>query len=159
MLINENYALLGIGFKRWLNNTDRFKYNWSEQPQQTILVQRKTFKNPKSITLATAAIHMNPKMKGNIVAKLDKIHKGIKDTYLLKFYKSLSWITNALDNIQAQRFLDGQAVRARIPLIDSGTLEPKGHVHVVLPNMTETYSSTNDPKNIRKIPYCTLKML
>ena len=43
-------------------------------------------------------------------------------------------------------------------MIDSGTLGPKGHVQVVLPYLSETYSSQNDPEDNTNIPQCTLKM-
>ena len=43
-------------------------------------------------------------------------------------------------------------------MIDSGTLGPKGHVQVVIPMKTESYSSQKDPENDLEIPVCTLKM-
>ena len=49
-------------------------------------------------------------------------------------------------------------MRARIPMIDSGTLGTKGHVQVVFPDKTESYFSINDPKDTTEIPQWTLKM-
>ena len=43
-------------------------------------------------------------------------------------------------------------------MIDSGTLGPKGHVQVVKPFKTESYSSQKDPETNNEIPHCTLKM-
>lgn len=43
-------------------------------------------------------------------------------------------------------------------MIDSGTLGPKGHVQVVKPFDTESYSSQKDPETNNEIPHCTLKM-
>ncbi len=60
--------------------------------------------------------------------------------------------------MQARRFIDGKCVSARIPMIDSGTLGPKGHVQIVLPHKTESYASQNDPDDNTEIPHCTLKM-
>jgi len=37
-------------------------------------------------------------------------------------------------------------------MIDSGTLGPKGHVQVVNPFKTESYSSQNDPEANNEIP-------
>ncbi len=48
-------------------------------------------------------------------------------------------MTNALDNIQARRYIDARCVSARTPMIESGTLGPKGHVQVVVPGKTESY--------------------
>ena len=67
-------------------------------------------------------------------------------------------VTNALDNVAARRYIDGRCVVARTPLLESGTLGPKGHVQVVLPFKTESYSSQVDPEDNNQIPHCTLKM-
>jgi len=37
-------------------------------------------------------------------------------------------ITNALDNVQARLYIDGRCVENAKPLVESGTLGPKGHV-------------------------------
>ena len=105
----KNYALLGAGSKKEgsIILTDPDVIEVSNLNRQ-FLFREKHLRKPKSVTAAAAAIHMNPEMKGRIVAKLDKIHKGTEDVYSLQFYKSLSVITNALDNIQARRFLDVQ---------------------------------------------------
>ena len=43
-------------------------------------------------------------------------------------------------------------------MIDSGTLGPKGHVQVIIPDKTESYASQKDPEGNQDIPHCTLKM-
>ena len=43
-------------------------------------------------------------------------------------------------------------------MLESGTLGPKGHVQVVVPFKTESYSSQQDPEVSTDIPQCTLKM-
>lgn len=101
---------------------------------------------------------MNSDFKGHIEAYMDKIFAGTESRYHDDFYKGLTMVTNALDNVQARRYLDQRTVKNRIPMIDSGTLGPKGHVQVVIPNNTESYSSTNDAEDTNEIPVCTLKM-
>lgn len=54
-------------------------------------------------------------------------------------------VTNALDNVAARRYVDMRCVATKRPLIESGTLGPKGHVQVVIPFKTESYGSQNDP--------------
>jgi ubiquitin-activating enzyme E1 len=44
----------------------------------------------------------------------------------------------------------------RKPLLESGTLGTKGNVQVVIPHLTESYSSSQDPPE-KSIPICTLK--
>jgi molybdopterin/thiamine biosynthesis adenylyltransferase len=65
-----------------------------------------------------------------------------------------------LDNIQARIFIDDKCVASRTPLIDSGTLGPKGHVQIIVPHLkTESYNSQRDPDEAGgEIPQCTLKM-
>jgi molybdopterin/thiamine biosynthesis adenylyltransferase len=67
-------------------------------------------------------------LKGHISARLDKIHEGTSHIYNESFFKSMDVVTNALDNVQARLYIDNKCVSARRPLIDSGTLGPKGHV-------------------------------
>ena len=71
---------------------------------------------------------MNKSMKDHIYARLDKVHDGTADIYDDNFYKRQTIVTNALDNVQARLYLDNKCVKARVPMIDSGTLGPKGHV-------------------------------
>ena len=49
-------------------------------------------------------------------------------------------------------------MQSRTPLLDSGTLGPKGHVQVIIPMKTESYGSRQDPEENTSIPHCTLKM-
>ena len=52
--------------------------------------------------------------------------------------------------------MDRRCVYYRKPLLESGTLGTKGNVQVVIPHMTESYSSSQDPPE-KSIPVCTLK--
>ena len=52
--------------------------------------------------------------------------------------------------------MDRRCVYYRKPLLESGTLGTKGNVQVVLPHLTESYSSSQDPPE-KSIPICTLK--
>jgi len=84
---------------------------------------------------------MNPLLKGHIDARLDKVHEGTVNIFSEKFFTSLDVVTNALDNIAARRYVDSRCVSAKIPLLESGTLGPKGHVQVIVPYKTESYGS------------------
>lgn len=71
---------------------------------------------------------MNPDLKENIVARLDKVHGGTAYIYTDKFFEDQSIVTNALDNVMARKYIDQRCVSAKTPLIESGTLGPKGHI-------------------------------
>ena len=53
-------------------------------------------------------------------------------------------------------FQDRRCVFYRLPLLESGTLGTKGNTQVVIPDLTESYSSSQDPPE-KSIPICTLK--
>lgn len=88
---------------------------------------------------------MNPNMKGHISARLDKISDATKNIYTDEFFQDKTIITNALDNIVARRYVDSRCVQNKVPLLESGTLGPKGHVQVIIPYETESYGSKEDP--------------
>ena len=67
-------------------------------------------------------------------------------------------MTNALDNVKARQYVDQRCVENKVALLESGTLSSKGHVQVIIPYITETYGSKNDPAEDGEIPHCTLKM-
>jgi hypothetical protein len=101
---------------------------------------------------------MNKDLKDNIIARLDKVHEGTAHIFTDSFFEGLTVVANALDNVHARRYIDARCVVARTPLLESGTLGPKGHVQVVLPFLTESYGSQTDPEDATEIPHCTLKM-
>lgn len=53
-------------------------------------------------------------------------------------------------------YMDRRCVYYKKTLLESGTLGTKANVQVVLPNLTESYSSSQDPPE-RSIAVCTLK--
>ncbi len=71
---------------------------------------------------------MNPDLSNRISARLDKICESNENVYDDDFYINLNVITNALDNVNARRYVDSRCVKTKRPLIESGTLGPKGHV-------------------------------
>jgi ubiquitin-activating enzyme E1 len=78
------------------------------------------------------------------------------DIYGDGFFAQLDGVTNALDNVVARQYMDRRCVFYQKPLIESGTLGTKGNVQVVIPHVTESYSSSQDPPE-KSIPMCTLK--
>ena len=157
----KNYAMIGLGTGSdgMIVVTDPDVIEVSNLNRQ-FLFREKHLRKPKSSTAAAAAIQMNPDMKGHIEARLDKIHDGTAHIYDEEFFKDQTIVTNALDNVQARLYIDSKCVSSHTALIDSGTLGPKGHVQIVIPeHLTESYASQRDPEdNGGEIPHCTLKM-
>lgn len=162
----KNYAMIGLGTgdadskhpkKGQIILTDPDVIEVSNLNRQ-FLFREKHLRKPKSVTAAAAIQSMNPKLQGHLTARLDKVHEATSNIFTDQFFEGLSIVTNALDNIQARRYIDNRCVSARTLLIDSGTLGPKGHIQVIIPHVTESYNSVKDATDEVDVPYCTLKM-
>jgi len=109
---------------------------------------------PKSGTAAAAAKVMNPKL--NIASHENRVGPDTENIYDDDFMEGLDGVANALDNVDARMYMDRRCVYYRKSLLESGTLGTKGNVQVVIPHVTESYSSSQDPPE-KSIPICTLK--
>lgn len=110
----------------------------------------------KSECAAAAVQTMNPDLAGHISIHLDRVGAETESVFNEDFWNSLDGVTNALDNVDARTYVDRRCVFFRKPLLDSGTLGTKGNTQVVLPFLTESYSSSQDPPE-QSFPMCTLK--
>ncbi|XP_063064036.1 ubiquitin-like modifier-activating enzyme 1 [Engraulis encrasicolus] len=108
----------------------------------------------KSETAAAAVKQMNPAVR--ITGHQNRVGPDTERVYDDDFFESLNGVANALDNVDARMYMDRRCVYYRKPLLESGTLGTKGNVQVVIPFVTESYSSSQDPPE-KSIPICTLK--
>uniref|UniRef100_A0A8C7FIW2 E1 ubiquitin-activating enzyme n=1 Tax=Oncorhynchus kisutch TaxID=8019 RepID=A0A8C7FIW2_ONCKI len=108
----------------------------------------------KSETAAAAVKQMNPSIR--ITGHQNRVGPDTERVYDDDFFESLHGVANALDNVDARMYMDRRCVYYRKPLLESGTLGTKGNVQVVIPFLTESYSSSQDPPE-KSIPICTLK--
>lgn len=110
---------------------------------------------PKSKTAVEAAVQINPDMQGKLRPYLDRVGAETENIFDDHFFAPLDFIANALDNMEARKYVDMRCVFYRKPLLESGTLGTKGNTQVVVPHLTESYSSSQDPPE-KTIPFCTL---
>ncbi|KAF7243862.1 Ubiquitin-like modifier-activating enzyme 1 [Varanus komodoensis] len=108
----------------------------------------------KSETAAAAVKEMNPNI--HITSHQDRVGPDTERVYDDDFFENLDGVANALDNVDARMYMDRRCVYYRKPLLESGTLGTKGNIQVVIPFLTESYSSSQDPPE-KSIPICTLK--
>ena len=154
----KNYAMLGFGCedgKILITDPDVIE---NSNLNRQFLFKEKHLRKPKSTTAAAIVGQINPTLKGKIIARTDKVDERTENIFNNEFFNELHVVTNALDNVQARRYIDSRCVTNKIPLLESGTLGAKGHVQVIIPYKTESYSSQNDPEETFDIPVCTLKM-
>ena len=73
-----------------------------------------------------------------------------------EFWESLSFVVNAVDNINARLYVDKRCVWYEKPLLESGTLGTKANSQMIIPHKTKCYGDSIDPPE-ESIPMCTLR--
>lgn len=151
----KNWAMMGLGTSGKVVVTDMDSIEKSNLNRQ-FLFRPHDVGSLKSDRAAAAIVEMNPDLKGHIESKQDRVGADSENVFDEAFWSSLSGVTNALDNVEARKYVDRRCVFFRKPLLESGTLGTKGNTQVVVPFLTESYSSSQDPPE-KSIPMCTVK--
>uniref|UniRef100_A0A8C5LD22 Ubiquitin-like modifier-activating enzyme 6 n=1 Tax=Jaculus jaculus TaxID=51337 RepID=A0A8C5LD22_JACJA len=152
----KNFALLGVGTskeKGMVTVTDPDLIEKSNLNRQ-FLFRPRHIQKAKSYTAAEATLKINPQLK--IDAHMNKVCPATETIYNDEFYTKQDIIITALDNVEARRYVDSRCLANLRPLLDSGTMGTKGHTEIIVPHLTESYSSHRDPPE-EEIPFCTLK--
>ncbi|KAJ6102348.1 Ubiquitin-activating enzyme [Penicillium sp. IBT 16267x] len=153
----KNWAMIGLGTgpkgKIYVTDMDQIeKSNLNRQ----FLFRPKDVGQLKSDCASAAVQAMNPDLNDKIVTLRDRVGQDTEHVFDEEFWNRLDGVTNALDNVDARTYVDRRCVFFRKPLLESGTLGTKGNVQVILPFITESYSSSQDPPE-KSFPMCTLK--
>ncbi|CAK1551375.1 unnamed protein product [Leptosia nina] len=150
----KNFAMIGVGAAGGqVTLTDMDLIEKSNLNRQ-FLFRPHDVQKPKSSTAAKAVKKMNPAM--NVLAQENRVCPETECVYDDVFFEALDGVANALDNVDARIYMDRRCVYYKKPLLESGTLGTKGNTQVVVPALTESYSSSQDPPE-KSIPICTLK--
>ncbi|RMX37969.1 hypothetical protein pdam_00009035 [Pocillopora damicornis] len=152
----KNFALLGIGGGRngLMTITDNDLIEKSNLNRQ-FLFRPHHIQKPKSVTAASSVTLINPDI--DVDPHQHKVCPETEETlYTDQFFESQDLVVNALDNVEARRYMDSRCVSTQRALLESGTMGPKGHVQVIVPHLTESYASQRDPPE-EEVPHCTLK--
>jgi ubiquitin-activating enzyme E1 len=153
----KNWAMIGLGSgpngKIYVTDMDSIeKSNLNRQ----FLFRAADVGSMKSDCAARAVQRMNPELVGHIETLLERVSPDTEHVFNEDFWRSLDGVTNALDNVEARTYVDRRCVFFRLPLLESGTLGTKGNTQVVLPHLTESYSSSQDPPE-KEFPMCTIR--
>lgn len=153
----KNWAMIGLatGPKGKISVADMDSIEKSNLNRQ-FLFRPKDVGKMKSDCAAGAVQAMNTDLKGKIVVLKDRVGQDTEHIFNEKFWEELDGVTNALDNVDARTYVDRRCVFFRKPLLESGTLGTKGNTQVILPSLTESYSSSQDPPE-QSFPMCTLR--
>jgi ubiquitin-activating enzyme E1 len=152
----KNFAMMGLccSNEGKLTVTDMDTIEKSNLNRQFLFRSWDIHKS-KSEVAVKAAKHMNEHL--NVEAHLNSVGCDTESIYSEDFFDSLDIVCSALDNLKARLYIDERCVKSRKPLVESGTLGTEGNVQVVVPYLTESYSSSQDPPE-KSIPMCTLKL-
>jgi ubiquitin-activating enzyme E1 len=153
----KNWAMIGlaVGPKGKITVTDMDSIEKSNLNRQ-FLFRPKDVGKLKSDCAAEAVKAMNPDLRGKIVTMRDRVGQDTEHLFNEDFWEKLDGVTNALDNVDARTYVDRRCVFFRKPLLESGTLGTKGNTQVIIPHLTESYSSSQDPPE-QSFPMCTLR--
>ncbi|KAL9712523.1 E1 ubiquitin-activating protein [Leucoagaricus gongylophorus] len=153
----KNWSMIGLasGPKGIIHVTDLDTIEKSNLNRQ-FLFRAKDLGKFKSEVAASAVADMNPDLTGKILSKQEPVGPETENIYDETFFDGIDAVTNALDNIKARLYMDQRCVFYKKSLLDSGTLGTKGNVQVVVPDLTESYASSQDPPE-KETPSCTIK--
>lgn len=153
----KNWAMMGLGSgpRGKITVTDNDSIEKSNLNRQ-FLFRPKDVGSNKSEVAAKAVQVMNPDLAGRIFTMTDKVGADTENIFNADFWEGLDLVTNALDNVEARTYVDRRCIFYKKPLLESGTLGTKGNTQVVIPGLTESYSSSQDPPE-KSIPLCTLR--
>ena len=109
---------------------------------------------PKSKAGCAMAVQMNRDLKVNALEHF--VGRNTENIFDDEFWMQLDGVCNALDNMEARRYVDVQCVKYEKSLLESGTMGTKGNIQTILPYITSLYSDIEDSP-IKEIPVCTIK--
>ncbi|EPQ59902.1 hypothetical protein GLOTRDRAFT_125688 [Gloeophyllum trabeum ATCC 11539] len=155
MLKNWSMMGLGAGPRGIIHVTDLDTIEKSNLNRQ-FLFRAKDLGKFKAEVAAAAVAAMNPDLKGHILSKQEPVGPDTENVYGDEFFDGIDGVTNALDNVKARQYMDQRCVFYLKPLLESGTLGTKGNTQVIVPHLTESYSSSQDPPE-KETPSCTVK--
>ena len=153
--ISKNLAMLDFcsSKKSLLTVTDMDTIELSNLNRQ-FLFRNENINDFKSKVLKDRIIKYKPNMNVDSL-KLEVSDKNL-DTFSNKFFQNNDIIINALDNIEARKYVDSRCVFNEKPLFESGTLGSKCNTQIIIPHKTATYSEIIDYEE-KSIPMCTVK--
>jgi ubiquitin-like 1-activating enzyme E1 B len=115
------------------------------------LFRHEHIKKSKALVAKEAAHAFNPNVK------IEAHHANIKEPqFNIEWYHGFDLVFNALDNLDARRYVNKMCLAANVPLIESGTTGFNGQVQVIKKGVTACYDCTakQTPKTF---PVCTIR--
>lgn len=148
------FALMGLSTKGGkISVTDDDNIEISNLNRQFLFRKQHVGKN-KSETACSVGRYINHDV--NFEALKLRVSQENESIFDDSFWTNLNFVVNAVDNVKARQYVDGQCVWFEKPLFESGTLGTKCHSQIIIPHATISYTDIIDPPE-ESIPLCTLK--
>jgi ubiquitin-like 1-activating enzyme E1 B len=143
----KNLVLMGFGE---IHIVDLDTIDLSNLNRQ-FLFRHEHIKQPKAHVAKEAALKFNPN------AKIISYHANIKDSQFSRaWFKTFDIVFNALDNIDARKYVNRMCISTDVPLIESGTTGFNGQAFIIKKGVTACYECEpiETPKSF---PVCTIR--
>lgn len=149
------FALMGVGCsddgKVYVTDNDNIEVS---NLNRQFLFRKNNVGHSKSKVACEIAHDMNNSL--NVHDFQTRVGADTETVFNDKFWESLDFVVNAVDNIKARLYVDARCVWYAKPLLESGTLGTKANSQMVIPYKTQCYGDSQDPPE-EAIPMCTLR--
>ena len=152
----KNFAMMGFSTAKdsKLTVTDNDNIEISNLSRQ-FLFRKNDVGKSKSECSSKAVKLMNPNI--NIKSLQTKICDETENIFNEDFWNKQSFIINAVDSVDARKYIDSKVVSFEKCSIDSGTLGTKAHLQMIIPHKTLTYNDNAPSGKTNNIPMCMLR--
>ena len=150
----KTFAAMGVSTnaKNNLFVTDNDNIELSNLNRQ-FLFNKNSIGRPKSEVACESIKKMNKDF--NCISFQSRVCQETENFFDEEFWNKQDYIINAVDNIEARKYIADQSLIYKKILIDSGTLGTKANSQIMVPHKTIPYSPPEE-KEESKIPFCTL---
>tara|TARA_B110000879_G_C11173931_1_gene514991 strand:- start:1028 stop:3772 length:2745 start_codon:yes stop_codon:yes gene_type:complete len=149
----KNLSMIGAGTEGFFRVTDPDHIEKSNLSRQFLFRQHHVG-NSKAKVAGMMVQEFNNKIN---IETFEKKITPKDESFVNTFFKDTNIIFNALDNLEARKYVDSIAFKYNLPLFESGTMGMKGNTQPIIPFMTETYSDSTDAPDEDNFPVCTIK--
>ncbi|KAJ3863732.1 hypothetical protein EV359DRAFT_42528 [Lentinula novae-zelandiae] len=110
-------------------------------------------KKPKSLIAASVAATFNP------LVDITPIQDNIMDSekYHVDWFRGFDIVLNALDNLEARKYVGRMCVAGGVKMVESGTAGYLGQVQPIVGGVTECFECMEKPKGGKTYPVCTIR--
>ncbi|EGW30863.1 uncharacterized protein SPAPADRAFT_142051 [Spathaspora passalidarum NRRL Y-27907] len=117
------------------------------------LFRQNDINKSKSLTVSKAVQHFN-----YLNAHLVSHHGNIMDTnkFPITWWEQFEYVFNALDNLEARRYVNKMCLFLKKPLMESGTTGFKGQIQPIYPYYSECFDCSTK-ETAKTYPVCTIR--